>query len=311
MRTLSSSLLIIMLFVLNACVGTDYVNDPLTSMPARIAITPDMLALEVGTTATLQAAYYDSLGNRVQTVRFTWASSDPTTVVIDAQGVATALKSGQVRITAQARNVISMAALLTVVADPNQVATIEVAPLNSMLAVGSTQQFTAIVRNLNGAALSGKTISWSTSDASVASVSANGLVTALASGTTNVNAEVEGVKSLDALVNVVSTSRTGAFTKNPSTSYNVSGTATLEQQANGALVLNFSDDFSSSNGPGLEVFLSTTKTVGASSVNLGRLQRTTGAQSYNVPNSVTLTSHDWVIIHCVPFNVTFGFAQLR
>ncbi len=311
MRRVFSFHLIISLFILTGCVGTDYINDPLIQVPARIAITPEVVALEVGKTATLQAAYYDSLGNRVSPLAFTWMSSDPATVLIDAQGIATALKPGQAHITAQARNVTSAAALLTVVADPNQVATVEVSPASSMLALGSTQQFTALVRNLNGAVLSGKTLSWRSSDATVASVNANGLVTALASGETNIFAEVESVKSLGAMVNVVSTSRTGTFTKNPSTSYNVSGTATLERQAAGALVLNFGSNFSSSNGPGLEVFLSTTKTVGANSVNLGRLQRTTGAQSYNVPNSVTLTSHEWVIIHCVPFNVTFGFAQLR
>jgi uncharacterized protein YjdB len=311
MRTRFPRISAIFLFLLAGCVGTDYVNDPLTLKPARIEITPKVLALEVGKTATFQAAYYDSLGNRVSGVAFIWSSSDPATVAIDANGTATARKTGQARLTAHARNVVSEAALLTAVADPNQVATVEVTPSNGVLLVGNTLQFSALARNLSGAVLSGKTFIWRSSDAAVASVSTNGLVAALAPGETNITAEVEGVKSPDVLVSVVSTSRTGAFTKNPSTSYNVSGTATLEQQPSGAIVLKFAADFSSSNGPGLEVFLSKTNTAGANSVNLGRLQRTSGAQSYNVPSSVTLTSHDWVIIHCVPFNVTFGYAQLR
>ncbi|MGH7457397.1 MAG: DM13 domain-containing protein, partial [bacterium] len=73
----------------------------------------------------------------------------------------------------------------------------------------------------------------------------------------------------------------------------------------------FGSDFSSSSGPGLEVFLSTTNTVGANSRNLGRLQSTSGAQNYNVPSGIAFNTYSWVIIHCVPFNVTFGYAQLR
>jgi hypothetical protein len=142
-------------------------------------------------------------------------------------------------------------------------------------------------------------------------VSGNGLAIGIKAGRVNIIAAADGVESPAAPLTVLGTSRSGTFTKRPGTSYNVSGTATLEQQSNGSLVLRFGSDFSSSSGPGLEVFLSTTNTVGSNSRNLGRLQRTSGAQSYNVPAGVTLTTYSWVIIHCVPFNVTFGYAQLQ
>mgnify|MGYP001596321851 CR=1 FL=1 len=301
----------ILLLTLAACVGTDYITDPLMLQPARIEVTPNTLALEVGKSTILQAAYYDSLGNLVTGITFNWSSSDPATVAIEASGKATALKAGQVRITAQARNVASAVALVTVVADTNQVATVEITPVSGMLAVGSTLQLGAIARNLGGAALTGRTFSWRSSDATVASVNASGLVTALAVGETNIAAKVEGVESADARLSVASTRLSGAFTKRPGTSYNVSGTATLEQQTDGSLRLKFGADFSSSNGPGLDVYLSTTNLVGANSLSLGRLQSTMGEQSYNVPSNVRLTTYNWVIIHCVPFNVTFGYAQLR
>lgn len=304
-------ILLLMIAALAGCVGTDYIADPLMLQPARILVTPEVQALEVGKAVQFQATYFDSLGNKAEGLAFSWSSSDPTLVAIDANGNARALKVGQARITAQARNLASAPALLTVVADPNQVATVEVSPSSHMLAPGSTLQFSATARNLNGAVISGKTFTWRSSNPVIASVNADGLLTALVAGEVQITAKVEGVSSPNVLVTVTSTSRTGTFTKNPSTSYNVSGTATLERQTNGALVLRFSDTFSSSNGPGLEVILSTTKTAGANSVNLGRLQKTSGAQTYNVSNAVTLTSHDWVIIHCVPFNVSFGYAQLQ
>jgi len=311
MRTYLQAAFVIVVLALAGCVGTDYIADPFSLKPARIEVVPGNLALEVGKTTAFQATYYDSLGNRVFGTAFNWASSDPATAAIDANGAATTLKAGQARITAQARNVTSAPALLTVVADPNQVATVVVTPDNGSLAVGGTLQFTASARNLSGAALSGKTFTWRSSQPAIATVSNAGLATALATGQAQITATVDNVESSVARLSVVSTSRSGPFTKRPNTSYNVSGAATLEQQPSGALVLKLGEDFSSSNGPGLEVFLSATNTVGANSISLGRLQKTSGAQSYNVPSAVTLTTYDWVIIHCVPFNATFGYAQLR
>ena len=110
---------------------------------------------------------------------------------------------------------------------------------------------------------------------------------------------------------VMGDSRTGMFVKKPGTSYNVKGTATLEKQGNANLILNFDNSFSSSNGPGLAVFLSSTNGRNSGSLNLGNLQRTSGSQDYSVPVNVALGDFDWVVIHCVPFNVTFGFAELN
>lgn len=76
-------------------------------------------------------------------------------------------------------------------------------------------------------------------------------------------------------------------------------------------MLNFGSDFSSSNGPGLAVFLSTTSGRNSGSLNLGNLQRNSGNQDYSVSGNVELGDFDWVIIHCVPFNITFGFAELK
>jgi hypothetical protein len=220
-------------------------------------------------------------------------------------------QAGQTLISARGRGVTSVPAMLTVVADANQVARVIVTPDSGRITVGGTLQFTAVARNLNGDIFSGKTFTWRSSDVTIATVNNSGLATGLIAGEVNIIAMVDGIASPAARLAVLGTSRSGIFTRNPNSSYNVSGAATLEQQPNGSLVLRFGSNFSSSSGPGLEVFLSTTNTVGANSRNLGRLQRTSGEQSYNVPAGITLTTYNWVIIHCVPFNVTFGYAQLR
>jgi len=293
------------------CVGTDLVNEPVVTMPARVAINPTSSAVEVGKTTSFQAVYYDSLGNAATDVAFQWISADPAIASVGANGQVSGRQVGQTRITASARGIASTPAMLTVVANPNQVARVIITPDSDQITVGGTLQFNAVARNLNGDLISDKTFTWRSADTTIATVNDNGLATGIKAGKVNIIAAVDGVESPPARLTVLGTSRSGTFARNPNTSYNVSGTATLEQQPNGSLVLKFGSDFSTSNGPGLEVFLSTTNTVGANSRNLGRLQRTSGAQSYNVPAGVTLTTYNWVIIHCVPFNVTFGYAQLQ
>ncbi|MGH7597278.1 MAG: DM13 domain-containing protein [bacterium] len=309
MRAIKHFLLITL--VLAGCVGTDLINEPVATMPARIAINPASTAVEVGKIASFQAAYYDSLGNAVAGVAFQWMSTDPAIASVDANGQVSGKQSGQTRITARARGITSEPAMLTVVANANQVARIVVTPDSGQITVGGTLQFNAVARNLNGDVISGKASTWRSLDATIAAVNSNGLATGIKAGEVNIVAAVDGVESPAARLTVLGTNRSGMFTRRPGTSYNVSGTATLEQQANGSLVLRFGSDFSSSSGPGLEVFLSTTNTVGANSRNLGRLQSTSGAQNYNVPSGIAFNTYSWVIIHCVPFNVTFGYAQLR
>ncbi len=89
-------------------------------------------------------------------------------------------------------------------------------------------------------------------------------------------------------------------------SYNVSGVAQL-YNANGKPVL-LLDNFSSSNGPDLRVYLSTTS--GATSfVSLGKLKATTGKQSYEIPAGTDLSEFKFVLIWCQQFSVLFGKSE--
>ena len=65
------------------------------------------------------------------------------------------------------------------------------APL-SPLQLGATFALTAEVRDQTGVPMAGKTLTWTSADAAVATVSSAGLVTAEGSGTTTVSASVDG-----------------------------------------------------------------------------------------------------------------------
>lgn len=73
--------------------------------------------------------------------------------------------------------------------DPLRPATVGVAPATVPLtALGATEQLTAEVRDQNGKLMAGAAVSWSSSAAAVATVSASGLVTAATNGTATITA---------------------------------------------------------------------------------------------------------------------------
>jgi Bacterial Ig-like domain (group 2) len=113
--------------------------------------------------------------------------------------------------------ILSSLTALTLVAcpevpDPNAVATITVAPASLNLEVGqSVGPLLAVAQNANGDTLTGKTFTWNSSDPSIATVTAEGRVTALKGGSVNITSSSEG-KQGRAGLNISFTLRIGATT---------------------------------------------------------------------------------------------------
>lgn len=72
------------------------------------------------------------------------------------------------------------------------VTTVAVALTSSTIEIGATTTATATVFDQNNAPITGKTITWSSDNTAVATVSSGGVVTGLAKGTANITASVEG-----------------------------------------------------------------------------------------------------------------------
>lgn len=70
------------------------------------------------------------------------------------------------------------------------------------------------------------------------------------------------------------------------------------------------EDFRSTNGPDLYVYLSTDK-GNSDFVNLGRLKGNIGDQNYKIPEGADLSKYDTALIWCQAFSVLFGSAELR
>jgi len=73
------------------------------------------------------------------------------------------------------------------------VASVTVSPASATLLVGETGQFSAEVRDVDGAVLPSSVVTWSSGDASIASVGSDGRAVALHPGTTEIRATARGV----------------------------------------------------------------------------------------------------------------------
>jgi len=129
-----------------------------------------------------------------------WGTSNAAVATVSGSGVVTAIGVGSCTITATCEGV-SAAVAVAVVASPAAVATVTVSPATLPLSTGGTFQVSAVVKNASGQVLLGRTVTWGTANAAVATVSADSgddnhtaTVTAVgAGGPTNITATCESV----------------------------------------------------------------------------------------------------------------------
>ena len=84
---------------------------------------------------------------------------------------------------------------------PAPVDSVSMSPARLRWRIAGTQQLTVTVRDAAGAELTGRTMSFASSASTVASVSASGLVTAVAAGQANITVTVDG-KTAEAAITV-------------------------------------------------------------------------------------------------------------
>jgi len=156
---------------------------------ASVSVSPSSLSLTVGQTGQLTATPRDANGNPLTGRTVTWTTSASGVATVNGSGLVTARGAGTATITATSEGQTGTASV-TVTQAP--VATVTVSPSSLSLPVGQAGQLTATLRDANGNTLTGRTVTWTTSAAGVATVNGSGLVTALALGTATITATSEG-----------------------------------------------------------------------------------------------------------------------
>lgn len=106
-----------------------------------------------------------------------------------------------------------------------------------------------------------------------------------------------------------STAYAGTFVGVNDGIHNAEGQAKVIKLGDGSNFLRL-EDFRSTNGPDLYVYLSTDK-GNSDFVNLGRLKGNIGDQNYKIPEGVDLSKYNTAVIWCQAFSVLFGSAELR
>ena len=168
--------------------------------PATLTISPSSLAIGIGGTGQFTATVRDVSGAVIPGAPVTWSISGGA-ASISANGLVTGLAGGTSTVTATSGSASSTATVI-VSAAPPPVASVVVVPSAPSVNVGATVQLTASTFDASGNLLTGRVVSWSTSNALVASVSSTGLVTGLLPGTATITATSEG-QSGTATVTVV------------------------------------------------------------------------------------------------------------
>ena len=159
--------------------------------------------------AQLDAWALDQWGTgKSLTTKAVWSSSDPTVISLSqVSGVewATQHKVGTATISATVYGKTAQLVIKVL-----GVASVEVAPTSATIHEGTTTTLTATPRDAEGGAFTGKTVSWTTSDAAVATVSSAGVVSGVHWGQATISASVDGFTG-SATITVVADNVSGYY----------------------------------------------------------------------------------------------------
>ena len=175
------------------------VNVTVTPVPVgTVTVTPSSASVGELQTTTLAVVVKDANGVVVTDRAVAWASSNPLVASVTQLGVVSGLVAGTTNITATSEGKVGSSAVTVTLLT---VATVAVTPSPLNTFVGSTAQMSATTKDAFGNVVTGRTVTWGSSNAGVATVSSSGLVTGVASGTATITATSE-TKSGTSTVNV-------------------------------------------------------------------------------------------------------------
>ena len=164
----------------------------------RVAVSPAVLALTPGTGQQIAALVRDDDGTPVTDRPLTWQSSAPGVATVTSNGYVRAVANGFAFVVVSVGDVVDTVRVTVGARAPDGgappvVTTVSVAPAAMDLDVGETQAIAASAFDAGGRVVTGRTVTWESEDAGVASVSPTGVVRAVAVGSTRIRATIDGV----------------------------------------------------------------------------------------------------------------------
>ncbi len=163
---------------------------------ASVSVTPATATIGVGQTAQYAAITRDAFGNPLGGRTVTWSSSNPAVATVNGAGQATGVAVGSATLTATSEGKSGTAAILVTNVP---VASVTVSPATASVPAGQTVQLTATLKDANGNTLTGRTVTWSSDNTAVATVSASGLVSGVVAGAATITATSEAKTGTSAI----------------------------------------------------------------------------------------------------------------
>ncbi|WP_373069337.1 Ig-like domain-containing protein [Gemmatimonas sp.] len=147
-------------------------------------------SLRLGIPRGFSAVLLDSTSALIPAGRITtWSTNTPTVISITQAGIVTGLTLGTARVIARAEGV---ADTVTLSVTNVPVTSVVVSPLQVTMVEGQTRQLSVVVTDSTGRDVTDRPVEWITTDPTRATVSATGLITAIASGNVSIGASSEG-----------------------------------------------------------------------------------------------------------------------
>lgn len=229
--------------LLAACSGDNPIISPSAiggevtpATPNKLVIEPGTASVELGKTTRL-TTLFNQEGQIQRNLPTTWVSLNPDIATVDANGSITGLKPGNARIKAETLGQAAEALVSVVLATPGgtttpptsggittvnedsnapdelaKLRTIVIKPVGEAVQpitfklsrLGEQRQFEAIGKDAEGQDIPNLTFTWTSSSEPVATVNSTGVVTAVATGVTNLIATAGNVTSNTVIVEVQS-----------------------------------------------------------------------------------------------------------
>lgn len=163
---------------------------PVTITPeqaANVTINPNTLTLRRTNTRQLAATARNSQNVIITGRTFRWSSSNSSIVSVDQTGLLTALSAGQVVVTAETDQTVGSA---NIIVTEIPIGSCSLAPTNSKVTVSQSVQPSLTLRDTANNVIPslGRTISWTSNNENVATVSGTGLVTTRRAGVATITA---------------------------------------------------------------------------------------------------------------------------
>jgi alpha-tubulin suppressor-like RCC1 family protein len=156
---------------------------------ASVTVTPISTTVKANATAILIGTAFDAGGAPLPGRVFAWTSANPAVATVTSLGVVKGIAAGTVTITGTSEGK-SGTSTVTVIVPP--VASVTVTPNPVTLGLGDSLQLAATLKDASGDTLSGRKVTWQTSNPLVVTVSTTGRIRAVAAGDATITATSEG-----------------------------------------------------------------------------------------------------------------------